>query len=416
MRHVGPTADIYSLGCMLYEMLAGEPPFTGPNAMAIMAKHAMEGVPSVRIVRPSVPEEVEQAIYAAMEKAPADRPKTAAEFCEIMGTPLGATATRRTMRHTASRRVPTGASLPALPPAPVPLWRRARGVRRRRGRRGRAHVRRVQVRDRWLGGPPAPMPLDRKVAVRYFNVDGGDVAELKLSADRLTESLISELSKTGGLTVISANGVAPFRDPNIQRDSVATALKVGTVVEGSVVTDGPTHRDHDATVRPIRSRPRHSSHHINVSRDSLFAAEEAVAREVSTALREAFGSEIEEREMQGGTHSGAAWTLFNRAERARRDAATFGPAKRDSAIARLIAADSLLRDARKADDKWIEPALQAIQVAYDRRRYAAPARPGTSADTTKAVLATLDTALKRVDVATGIDAVVRARRSSGVAR
>src|SRR5262245_5578467 len=46
---VGPTADIYSMGCMLYEMLAGEPPFTGKNATAIMARHAMEAVPSVRI-------------------------------------------------------------------------------------------------------------------------------------------------------------------------------------------------------------------------------------------------------------------------------------------------------------------------------------------------------------------------------
>ncbi|HLB54936.1 MAG TPA: serine/threonine-protein kinase, partial [Gemmatimonadales bacterium] len=76
----GPTSDLYSLGCVLYEMLAGEPPFNAKSPQALMARHAMEAVPSIRIVRDTVPEEVEDAIFAAMAKVPADRPQSAAKF------------------------------------------------------------------------------------------------------------------------------------------------------------------------------------------------------------------------------------------------------------------------------------------------------------------------------------------------
>ncbi|MEO8140038.1 MAG: serine/threonine-protein kinase, partial [Gemmatimonadota bacterium] len=77
---VGPTSDIYSLACVLYEMLAGQPPFGGANARQIMARHAMEQVPSIQVVRDTVPDEVEDAIMAALNKVVADRPQTAAQF------------------------------------------------------------------------------------------------------------------------------------------------------------------------------------------------------------------------------------------------------------------------------------------------------------------------------------------------
>jgi serine/threonine-protein kinase len=85
--------DTYSLGSVLYEMLAGEAPFTGATAQALIVKRLTEPPPSVRSVRPNVPEPVDQAIRRALAPIAADRFPTAAQFAHALeAAPTGATS------------------------------------------------------------------------------------------------------------------------------------------------------------------------------------------------------------------------------------------------------------------------------------------------------------------------------------
>ena len=79
--------DVYSLACVLYEMLAGEPPYTGPTAQALIAKRLADPVPSVRRLRPAVPAGVEEAITKALAQVPADRFGSAQAFAEALVKP-----------------------------------------------------------------------------------------------------------------------------------------------------------------------------------------------------------------------------------------------------------------------------------------------------------------------------------------
>jgi eukaryotic-like serine/threonine-protein kinase len=76
--------DIYSLGCVLYEMLVGEPPFTGPSAQAILARHAADPVPSIRTVRPEIGPDLPRAVRRALAKVRADRYPTAGAFADAL--------------------------------------------------------------------------------------------------------------------------------------------------------------------------------------------------------------------------------------------------------------------------------------------------------------------------------------------
>jgi tRNA A-37 threonylcarbamoyl transferase component Bud32 len=109
-RELSPRSDVYALGCVCYEMLCGEPPFTGPTPQAIVARVMTDTPRSLRSQRQTVPENVEAAVLQALEKLPADRFGSAGDFAAALGQP---SFTRTTV---AARR--------AAAPAGTARWRR----------------------------------------------------------------------------------------------------------------------------------------------------------------------------------------------------------------------------------------------------------------------------------------------------
>jgi serine/threonine-protein kinase len=86
-RQLDGRSDIYSLGCVLFEMLVGEPPYTGPSTHAVIAKCFSQPTPSARAERRKVPIHVDRAIARALAKVPAERFSTATEFADALSDP-----------------------------------------------------------------------------------------------------------------------------------------------------------------------------------------------------------------------------------------------------------------------------------------------------------------------------------------
>jgi serine/threonine-protein kinase len=91
-REITAKSDVYALGCVLYEMLTGEPPFAGPTAQAIVARVLTEEPRSLTLQRRTVPAHVEAAVLTALTKLPADRFIGAAQFSEALANPAFGTA------------------------------------------------------------------------------------------------------------------------------------------------------------------------------------------------------------------------------------------------------------------------------------------------------------------------------------
>ena len=177
-------SDMYSLACVVYEMLGGDLPFQGFSPHAILARQALEPAPRLRTVRDTVPEAVERAVLRALARAPADRFATVAQFADALAEA-------------------------APPPGSQPL-----------------------PADRPTPASPGAPPRKSIAVLPFVNLSADP--ENEYFSDGMTEELITALARVDGLRVASRTSTFALKRKEQDVRMLGRQLNVATVLEGSV--------------------------------------------------------------------------------------------------------------------------------------------------------------------------------------
>jgi serine/threonine-protein kinase len=260
-RELDARSDVYSLAAVVYEMLAGEPPHTGPTVQAVIARLITEEPTGLRVLRRTVSQGLEAAVGKALAKVPADRFAGAAEFAAALVLP-GAGPTVGGRRHVVIAAGIGGALVLAAFAAVWHPWRRA----------PRAAVPVADVAS------VAVLPFDNLTAIpsdRYLS-------------DGMTEEVIAQLAQVRGLKVISRTSTEALKGTHLTLRQIADTLSVRHILEGSVRHAGNRIR---VAVDLIDATTDAHVWASSYDRDltDVFAVQEEIARHVADSLVSTIG-------------------------------------------------------------------------------------------------------------------------------
>ena len=221
--------DIYSLGCVLYHMLMGEPPFTGHSAQAVMVRHAIERIPNMRAVRDTIPPALELLVNKAMAKIPADRFQSAGQLVHALST----------LSHDT-------AAVPAAPPRKFRVGRRGWGLIGL-GMAAILVVEALVALKPWRTSRTLPPPDRSTLLVLPFQIAGPPDSGLRVLSASIPSMLSPLFPGEGGFRALDwpttdsliQQATAPGAELTAQSiTGIARELGAGTILRGQITPSG----------------------------------------------------------------------------------------------------------------------------------------------------------------------------------